>query len=132
MAAVSKKENVFSQYLTWHFAEQPRFILTIWKNLLHYNLNFFSISLLFRTLFSHWRRYHISYGRGVDLRRYFEAFTFNVISRGLGAVVRTIFIVIGLIIELFILLGGGLVLLAWILLPVLMLIGLIFGAILVL
>jgi len=120
-------QNIFIQYLIWHFFDVPKGILEAWRNFLLFNLNYFSIPLLFKTLFSHWRRYRYSYGRRFDLGRYFEAFTFNLISRGLGAVVRVILILIGLLVEFFIILAGAIIFLGWLILPVLLIAGLIFG-----
>jgi len=120
-------QNIFIQYLVWHFFDVPKGILKAWRNFLLFNLNYFSIPLLFKTLFSHWRRYRYSYGRRFDLGRYFEAFTFNLISRGLGAVVRVILILIGLLVEFFIILAGAIIFLGWLILPVLLIAGLIFG-----
>ena len=120
-------QNIFIQYLIWHFFDVPKGILKAWRNFLLFNLNYFSIPLLFKTLFSHWRRYRYSYGRRFDLGRYFEAFTFNLISRGLGAVVRVILILIGLLVEFFIILAGAIIFLGWLILPVLLIAGLIFG-----
>ena len=120
-------QNIFIQYLIWHFFDVPKGILEAWRNFLLFNLNYFSIPLLFKTLFSHWRRYRYSYGRRFDLGRYFEAFTFNLISRGLGAVVRVILILIGLLVEVFIILAGAIIFLGWLILPVLLIAGLIFG-----
>jgi len=127
MQEIGQKQNIFWQWLSWHFFEIPKAILRAWKNFLLFNLNYFSVPILFKTFFSYWRRYKWSYGRGFDLRRYLEAFTFNLISRILGAIVRSILIFIGINIEIFIVISGLLVFLGWIVLPVLLIAGLIFG-----
>ncbi len=117
-------QNIFFQYLEWHFIEMPRDILKAWKNYLKFNLNYWSLPLLIKTFFSHWRRYNFSYGRGLDLKRYLEAFHFNLISRVLGAIVRSFFIVIALLIEFFIVLLGLIIFLLWIFLPFILFLGL--------
>lgn len=109
--------SVFYQYLYWHFWEQSPLILRIWKSYLLFNLRYWSVPLLAKTLFSYWHKYRYSYGRGFDLQRYFEAFTFNLISRVLGAIMRLILISIGIIVEVFVFLGGLLVFLIWLVLP---------------
>lgn len=126
MTEISQK-SIFCQYLEWHFFEVPKEILKGWKNFLLFNLNYFSISLLLKTLFSHWRRYKYSYGRGFDFGRYFEAFTFNIISRFLGAAIRSILIFIGIFVEIFIFFTGVIIFLGWIVLPLLLIMGLWFG-----
>jgi len=98
-----------------------------WKNFLRFNLNYFSISLLLKTLFSHWRKYQWSYGRGFDIKRYAEVFFSNLISRVIGAIIRFFLILIGVVAEIIIVLAGIIVFLGWLLLPVLLLAGLWFG-----
>ena len=120
-------QNILFQYLTWHYVDQVRAISRAWKNFLRFNLNYFSISLLFKTLFSHWRKYQWSYGRGFDIKRYAEVFFSNLISRVIGATIRFFLILIGVAAEIFIVLAGIIVFLGWLLLPVLLLAGLWFG-----
>ena len=118
---------VIIQYLTWHFFDVPREIIKAWKNFLLFNLNYFSISLLFKTLFSHWRKYKWSYGRGFDIKRYFEVFFSNLISRILGAAVRSFLILFGLMAEIFIIFAGLIILIAWLVMPLLLVAGFVFG-----
>ena len=127
MIEASPKRNIVLKLLAWHFYDAPKSILKAFKNFLVFNFNYFSIGLLAKTLFSHWRRYRESYGRGFDIKRYFGVFVGNTISRVLGAIIRTITIIIGLMVEVFILLGGIIVFLTWLFLPILLLFGLYFG-----
>jgi len=109
--------NLFLQYLEWHFIDTPKAILRAWKNFLVFNIRYFSIPLLLKTFFSYWRRFRGSYGRGFDLKTYFEAFSFNMISRVIGAVMRTALIGMGLIVEILIFCAGLIVLVVWLILP---------------
>lgn len=127
MAKIAQKQNLLWQWISWQFFDVPKEILKGWRNYLLFNLNYFSIPLLIRTLFSHWHRYRYSYGKRFDLKQYFEAFTFNIISRGLGAILRIIFILIGFLVEIFIILGGIIIFFGWLVWPVLLIAGLIFG-----
>jgi len=120
-------QNILFQYLTWHYVDQVRGILLAWKNFLRFNLNYFSISLLFKTLFFPWRRYQWSYGRGFDIGRFFQVLFSNLTSRVIGATIRFFLILIGVAAEIFIVLAGIIVFLGWLLLPVLLLAGLWFG-----
>jgi len=120
-------ENVFLQYLFWQFLEMPGNILKAWKNFLKFNLNYFSIPLLLKTLFSPWRRYRMSYGKGFDIGRYFTAFFSNLIFRILGAIMRVFLIIIGLLVEIFLIFAGIIIFFGWIALPALLIVGLIFG-----
>lgn len=127
MVKVSPKRFIILQLLVWHFYDRPKSILLAARNFLVFNLKFFSIGLLFKTLFSHWRRYKESYGRGLDVKRYFSVLVGNLTSRILGAVVRTAVIFIGLLAEFFIFLVAIFVFLVWLFLPILLLVGLYFG-----
>ena len=120
-------QNILFQYLIRQFFEAPRAILKAWKNFLLFNLNYFSVPLLLKTFFSHWRRYRWSYGKGFDPGRYLETFFSNLISRVLGAFVRSFAIVIGVLSEIGILFGGIIVFLGWLVLPAFLIAGLVFG-----
>ena len=117
MIEASPKKNIISKWLVWHFFEVPKKILQGFWNFLVFNINYFSISLLLKTLFSHWRRYRDFYGRGFDPKRYAQVFISNTISRILGALIRIVTILIGLIVEFFIFLGGIFLFLIWCFLP---------------
>lgn len=119
--------DIFLQGLVWQFFDVPKAILGAWKTFLLFNLNYFSVPILLRTFFSHWRRYYYSYGKRWDPKRYFEAFVFNMMSRIIGAILRTVFIVLGLAVEILIILGGAVVFLGWLVLPFFLIFGLIFG-----
>jgi len=127
MIEVAKKQNIFSQWASWQFFDVPKEIVRGWKNFLKFNLNYFSIPLLLKTLFSPWRRYRVSYGKGFDIGRYFSAFFSNLIFRMLGAILRSFLIFIGLLVEVFIIFMGLVVFFGWLVLPVLLVWGLIFG-----
>src|SRR4030042_4236960 len=115
---MSISQNIVWQYLEWHFYDQPRKILKAWKNFLLFNLNYFSVLLLLKTFFSPWRQYRWGYPRGLDIPLYLEAFFSNLISRILGAILRTVIIFFGIIFEILILIFGLLVFLGWFILPV--------------
>jgi len=127
MIEVTKKQNVFSQWVSWQFFDVPKGIFKAWINFLKFNLNYFSILLLLKTLFSPWRRYRVSYGKGFDIGRYFSAFFSNLIFRTLGAILRSFLIFIGLLVEVFIIFVGLILFFLWLLLPVLLVWGLILG-----
>lgn len=119
--------NIIVLYLEWFFVDVVKGILGAWKNVLKFNLNYWSVPLLLKTLFSHWRRYRYSYGKGFDPGRYLEVFSFNFISRIMGFVMRTFFIFAGLFSEVFIFFTGLFILLFWISLPILLVLGFIYG-----
>ena len=120
-------QSIILQYIEWQFIDTPRGVLKAWKNCLKFNLNYWSVIVLIKTFFTHWRRYRFDYGKGFDFKRYFEVWTFNIISRILGMVLRSVLIVLGLVSEIFVFLIGLLVIWGWLVLPLLLILGLIFG-----
>jgi small-conductance mechanosensitive channel len=127
METAAKKQNIILQFLSFQFFDVPREILRGWKNFLLFNLNFFSIPLLIKTLFAYWRRYHWTKSRGFDIGESIEVALSNLISRVLGAIVRIFFIIFGLAAEAFIILSGIVVFLGWLVLPAFMVFGIFFG-----
>ena len=127
MIEASPKRNIVILWISWHFFEAPKNILRAWRNFLVFNFRYFSFSFLLKTLFCHWRRYRCSYGRGFDLKRYFSVFLFNLMSRILGAMVRILTILLGLLVEVFLLMAGIIAFFSWIFLPLLLPLGLYFG-----
>jgi len=124
---ITQKQNIFLQWLSWQFFDVPKNILIAWANFLKFNLNYFSIPLLLKTLFSPWRRYALSYGKGFDIGRYFETLFSNLLFRILGAVMRSFLIIIGLLVEIFIIFAGFMIFLGWLILPILLIFGLYHG-----
>jgi len=124
MVGTFLQKNIIITWIYWYFFEASMEILKAWKNFLLFNLNYFSLPLLLKTLFSHWRRYRWSYGRGFNISRYLEVVISNLFSRSIGAVMRIFLICIGLVVEVFIILAGLIIFLGWIFLPVFLIVGL--------
>jgi len=127
MEQAAERKIIFHKFIEWYFFEHPQRIIRGWKNLLKFNLEYFSIPLLLKTLFSPWKRYRWSYGRGFDLRRYLEAFVSNAISRGLGAILRIFLIIIGIGVEFLLLIGGIIGLILWFIWPIVLVAGMALG-----
>jgi len=128
MEKLGLRQNIFLQWVIWQFFEVPGNILKAWWNFLKfYLINYFSIPLLFETFFAHWRRYRWFYPKGFDVGQYFEVFFSNLISRILGAVMRSFLIIIGILVEIFIIFIGFFIFLGWFLLPILLILGLYYG-----
>ncbi|NCO80328.1 hypothetical protein GW869_00915 [bacterium] len=120
-------QNIFLQYLNWQFFDVPGNILKAWRNFLKFNLNYFSVPLLLKSFFSPWRRYNMPYGRGFDIGKYLETLISNLIFRFLGLVMRSFLIIIGLLVEIFIIFAGAILFFGWLVLPAILIAGLIFG-----
>lgn len=84
--------------------------------------DYFSIDLLIKTLFSPFRQ--ISAGRvNGPLAVKWRAFVDRLISRCIGALMRTILIVVGAVTIMVVVIVGGITLVAWLVVPALPLIG---------
>ncbi len=121
------KSNIFIQYLEWYFLDRVKIILSAWKNFLIFYLNYFSIPILLKTLFSPWRRISEGYGKTFNPQQYIEAFVFNAMSRVIGGIIRTCFLIIGVFCTSIVLILGFVFLIIWILGPVLFFTGLAYG-----
>lgn len=124
---VVEKQNIIFQWFFWQFFEMPRNILKAWRNFLLFNLNYFSVILLLKTFFSPWRKYELGYPRGFQFGKYLEVFFSNLISRILGALVRIVLIIVGLLAQVFIIFAGIIIFFGWIVLPFLLVAGFLFG-----
>ena len=118
---------LFLKYIEWHFIAAPKEILKGWGNILWFGFNYFSVPLLLKTLFAPWRRITWSYGRGFDPGRYLFIFSSNLISRILGAIMRTFLIVAGIGLGLCLVVLGGTFFVFWFLLPALIAIAFMYG-----
>ncbi len=117
MWQVVEKKDILSSWILWHYTVAFRKIYSQWRDLLRFNIDYFSIPFLIKTIFSPWKRYKISYGRGFDIARIFEALTFNVFSRFIGAGIRIFVIFIGLSLQFLIMFFGTFIIFFWIILP---------------
>ncbi|HLE48821.1 MAG TPA: AAA family ATPase [Patescibacteria group bacterium] len=105
-------------FIRWHYTDGLLFYIRRWIYSVKYIEHYFSLPLLISTLFSPWKRL-VAYDNkpGFSISRAFENFTFDLISRGIGAVVRGLLFVAGSVVLVFVFLGGGLGVLIWLLLP---------------
>lgn len=104
-------------YLIWHFSKLPLLTLKITRNYLLFIEHFFSIRLLLKTLFYPWKRQIFDSGPGFSFSKFFEVVVSNLISRFLGAFIRLVLIILGIICQITVLIGGSLLTLLLICLP---------------
>jgi len=112
-----ERENIIVTWLLWQFYEMPKFLFSVWRNYIIFGLDYFSIPLLLKTLFSPWRRYNWVYPKNFDIKEFFNTLISNVFSRILGAICRVVLIVIGTAAQLFILVAGVVAIFLWLLIP---------------
>lgn len=104
-------------YFFWHYSTAFKEGMNIWKNFLWFIGHFFSIGLLFRTLFQPLMRLREYYSRGFDPKQYLETLAINTIMRLVGFAVRLAIIAIGLGIGAAVIIAGISVFIIWLFLP---------------
>jgi len=119
--------SIAFEYVVWHFAQMPLEIAKAWKNILLFNLEYFSLPVLLKTLFAPWRKIQFGAGKGFNVARLLEAAASNLISRILGAFIRSVLILAGLVTEAALLAAALATLVAWFLLPIAILLGFSYG-----
>jgi len=120
------------RYARWHYLEATRDIFRGWGNILWFILNYFSVPLLLRTLFSPWRGIQWQKRKGFYPGDILFTLLSNLVSRILGAIVRSFLIMAGLLLEAAFFSLGVFLLIFWLLLPFLIFIIFIYGIILLL
>ena len=111
------RKNILGYLAYWYFVETPKEIVRGWGNILWFNLKYFSFFFLLKTLFSPWRRIQWTRGKGFSIGKWFEALTGNIISRLLGALIRSNLIIGGILIEFLLVLIGPIIFILWFLFP---------------
>lgn len=119
--------SIALEYVVWHFAQMPLEIAKAWRNILLFNLEYFSLPLLLKTIVAPWRKIQWSAGKGFSIARLLEALASNLISRILGAVIRSALIVAGLATEAALLVAALATLITWFLLPFGIILGFSYG-----
>ena len=100
--------SVMHHYVFWHYTRAWVEMFNVWRNLIWFVVNFFSIPQLMLSWLAPWKR--MTEGRGEkwnfeDLASYI---IIGIISRILGAIMRTVVIFLGLV-SLAITIGLGVV-----------------------
>jgi len=123
--------KIFFNYLKWHYGKALLKTFELWKNILVFLLNYFSIKNLIGNFFTPWKRLVGRYPRGFKLSEYLSIFISNMIMRIVGMLMRSVMLIVGLTFccIYIILLPIGLV--AWLVLPVFIIWLLLYGIVLV-
>lgn len=114
------------EWFLWHFYEMPAFLLDVWKNYILFALNYFSLPILLKSLFSPWRKYRWVYPKGFNVVEFFNTLISNTFSRILGAIMRIVLIIAGILFQIFIIFAGAIIFLGWLLIPFVAIAGFLF------
>jgi hypothetical protein len=104
----------------------PVFLLGVWKNYIIFALNYFSLPVLLKSLFAPWRRYRWNYPKVLDIAEFMSTVVSNFFSRLIGALVRIVLIIVGIIFQILVIFSGLIIFLFWLLVPFIIITGLLF------
>lgn len=120
--------NTLSIFFSWFFIRVPfREIPHLAGNFLHWAWQYFSIGYFLPRLLEPWHRDITAYGRGFDLKRFLRVLVWNLISRVIGAILRAVLILAGLLVELILFVTAVSVFIFWLVLPAVVIIFLTWG-----
>lgn len=117
MASIAQRVSIL-RFWAWYYTGAMRSLIKTWRNFIIFVREYYSIPLLVKTLLAPWRKDITRRPRGLDIKKLFEALIFNLISRGIGFVVRFFTIIIGLVCLIGVIILGFLALIVWLVLPI--------------
>lgn len=109
--------SIVQDYFLWHYSRAFREIFHVWLNLLWFIIRFFSIPQLIRSWFAPFKRITEERRRGFSFEDVAGYIIINLLSRLVGAILRTILIVIGLVFLFATIVAGALTQLLWVFVP---------------
>lgn len=112
---------ILHHYLLWHYSRAYIEWFNVWTNLLWFVVNFFSIPQLIRSWFSPWKRMTEERTKAWDFEDFAGTILINLLSRIIGAMLRTVVIAMGLVALAFMMAFGVLVYALWLIAPILIL-----------
>ncbi len=87
--------KLLPRYIGWHYSVAFADMAQNAKNSLLFLYNFFSINVLFKTLFAPWERMGDSYKKGFNPEDFFATLAVNTVMRVVGFIMRTFLIILG-------------------------------------
>lgn len=114
-------------FVSWYVIEKPvRIFARYWDYTLAF-AEIFAFGFLVRTLVAPWKNItDMKKKPGIDLSEWGQRFVLNMTSRVIGMIVRLVALVMGLVIEIGLLIGGIMFLALWFAYPALVMIGITF------
>ncbi|QQS38740.1 ATP-dependent Clp protease ATP-binding subunit [Candidatus Woesebacteria bacterium] len=107
------------EFVRWHYSKGISHYLKSWENIFESTLKYFSFPILFRTLFSPWKRLgKTQKSSGFNWDKFKDDLSFNFASRVVGFLTRTSLIVTAVIVLMFLMTFGVFGLLMWIMFPI--------------
>jgi ATP-dependent Clp protease ATP-binding subunit ClpA len=108
------------EFLVWHYSAGFKYYVEVWFSYLDWVAHSFSLPLLISSLFAPWKRLLVEdKSPGFNLSRWLTNLSFNLISRGIGAVTRLILMAAGIFLLALVFIFGTVGLFFWAGLPLL-------------
>lgn len=104
-------------YLSWHYTRGLRNFWGICTNFLWFATNFFSFSVLLRTLFSPYKKLTEKYRGGLDIEKFMESVIVNTMMRIVGFVLRVFVLISGFFAVALLIVIEAAVLVLWLFIP---------------
>jgi len=108
---------IIPYYFSWHYSQGILDYFRVWKNLIWFLWNFFSIKVLLKTFFTPFQRLKETYSGGLDLENFATSIIVTNLMRVVGVFARSALIIFGLISLTIFIVGGLLGIIIWLVLP---------------
>ncbi len=119
--------TILHHYLLWHYSRAYIQFFNVWKNLLWFIVKFFSIPQMLRSWISPWKRITEDRKKAWNIEDMAGSFVINILSRFIGAIMRTVVIISGIFSLLVTFVGGLVTYLIWTVAPALIVFLIILG-----
>jgi ATP-dependent Clp protease ATP-binding subunit ClpA len=101
-------------YIAWHYGSGLQGVITLWKNYLEFVYHYFSIPILLATLLTPFKRiYRVKQRPGFSFQEWFDRTSYNLLSRVMGAIIRSAAITAGMLCIVLVGLAGFLGICVW-------------------
>lgn len=123
--------SILHHYISWHYTKAFGEIRHVCSNFFWFVLFFFSLPQLIRSYFSPWKRMTEERGQTFNFEDLAGFIIINLISRIVGAILRTFIILAGILSLVFLSLGIILTYIFWLLAPLLLVVCMFYGLVLI-
>ena len=89
--------SIIPYYFSWHYSQGTISYFKIWKNLVWFLWNFFSIKILLKTFFAPFEKLKENYTGGLDIENWLSSILITTLMRLVGMFARSVIIILGLV-----------------------------------
>ena len=120
---------VVIHYLSWHYSVALASFSVIYRDIIFFVADYFSLPILLKSFFAPWRRLAEPYPENkFNLSEIAAVVVVNSLMRLVGVIMRSIIIIVGLIVLVATIIFYPIILLLWLALPVIVLLFLLVGS----